>query len=147
MAILERITNIIESKLTEIQSPEVATVINTNTINSNTADVEFSNGDTLTDVPTLNYPQVDSPCIIIYLQNDPNQPFCIPTNNNTSDIKKAMGYGGFNVKDNHLYVDIPADMENPFTLTNGHLYIDTTKTSVDTSKYTLINNHIFIEED
>lgn len=147
MVVLDRIINIIETKLTELPSPEVATVINTNYTNSTNADVQFSNGDILTDVPTLNYPTVDSPCIIIYLQNDPNQPFCIPTTNNQSEIMKAMGCGAFTIKDNHLYVDLPVGLENPFLLSNGHLYLDTSKTNVDPSKYTIMNNHLFIEEE
>ena len=147
MVVLDRILNIIDNKLTEIPSPEVATVINTNYTNSTNADVEFSNGDILTDVPTLNYPRVDSPCIIIYLQNDPNQPFCIPTTNNDTEIMKAMGVGAFTIKDNHLYVDLPVNLENPFKLENGHLYIDTSKTNVEPTRYTFMKNHLFYEED
>ena len=46
----------------------------------------------------------------------------------TADINKliilALGVGVFTVEDNHLFVELPATVSNPFSIENGHLMVE-----------------------
>lgn len=140
--ILDRIKSIIQGELSSIPSPVTGRVIETPLLNSKTCTVRLENGDVLEDVACLNYPSKDTECLIIYLGNDPNQPFCIPMQDNSSDVAKALGYGAFTVEDDCLFVELPENTENPFSLTDGDLYVDDSIVS-DANSYKIDYNHVF----
>ena len=142
MVVLDTIGKIIDDKLKEMPSPTLAKITGRSEINQQRADITLSNGEKLEDVLCIGIPKLNTTCIVIYLNNDPNNPIAVITQNNDSAIAKALGYGAFSIKDDHLFVELPEGMENPFSLSNGHLYIDDSKIS-DVETYSIKNNHIF----
>lgn len=142
MVVLDTIGKIIDDKLKEMPSPTLAKITGRSEINQQRADITLSNGEELEDVLCIGIPKLNTTCIVIYLNNDPNNPIAVITQNNDSAIAKALGYGAFSIKDDHLFVELPEGMENPFSLSNGHLYIDDSKIS-DVETYSIKNNHIF----
>lgn len=142
MVVLDTIGKIIEDKLKEIPSPTLAKITGKSEINQQRANITLSTGEELEDVLCIGIPKINTTCIVIYLNNDSNNPIAVITQNNDSDIAKALGYGAFSIKDNHLYVELPEGMENPFSLNNGHLYIDDSKIS-DAETYSIKNKHVF----
>ena len=143
--VLEQIQQIIDDRLAELPSPETGIVINTTLENNMVADVEVAEG-ILEKIQCIGVPRVNEKCMIIYENNDPDYPICIPIVNNDSDIAKAMGYGAFSIDDqNNLLVELPEGQPNPFSLVNGELLIDGELLS-DADQYSVINGHCYKNE-
>lgn len=143
--VLEQIQQIVDDRLAELPSPETGIVINTTLENNMVADVEVAEG-ILEKIQCIGVPRVNEKCMIIYENNDPDYPICIPIVNNDSDIAKAMGYGAFSIDDqNNLLVELPEGQPNPFSLVNGELLIDGELLS-DADQYSVINGHCYKNE-
>ena len=143
--VLEQIQQIVDDRLAELPSPETGIVINTTLENNMVADVEVAEG-ILEKIQCIGVPRVNEKCMIIYENNDPDYPICIPIVNNDSDIAKAMGYGAFSIDDQgNLLVELPEGQPNPFSLVNGELLIDGELLS-DADQYSVINGHCYKNE-
>ena len=144
--VLEKIQQIIDDRISELPAPETGIVINVNLENTMVADVEVANG-ILEKIQCIGIPQLNSDCMIIYENNNPDTPICIPIVNNDSDIAKAMGYGAFSIDDQgNLLVELPEGQPNPFSInSNGELLIDGSLLS-DGDKYHITNGHCYKED-
>ena len=143
--VLEQIQQIVDDRLAELPSPETGIVINTTLENNMVADVEVAEG-ILEKIQCIGVPRVNEKCMIIYENNDPDYPICIPIVNNDSDIAKAMGYGAFSIDDQgNLLVELPEGQPNPFSLVNDELLIDGELLS-DGDQYSVINGHCYKNE-
>lgn len=143
--VLKKIQQIVDDRLAELPSPETGIVINTTLENNMVADVEVAEG-ILEKIQCIGVPRVNEECMIIYENNDPDYPICIPIVNNDSDIAKAMGYGAFSIDDQgNLLVELPEGQPNPFSLVNGELLIDG-ELLTDADKYSIINGHCYKEK-
>lgn len=143
--VLKKIQQIIDDRISELPAPETGIVINVNLENTMVADVEVANG-ILEKIQCIGIPKLNSDCMIIYENNNPDTPICIPIVNNDSDIAKAMGYGAFSIdNEGNLLVELPEGQPNPFSLVNGDLLIDGELLN-DADKYSIINKHCYKEE-
>lgn len=144
--VLKKIETIVDNRLAELPAPETGIVINVNLENTMVADVEVANG-ILEKIQCIGIPTINSDCMIIYENNNPDTPICIPIVNNDSDIAKAMGYGAFSIDDQgNLLVELPEGQPNPFSInSNGELLIDGSLLS-DGDKYHITNGHCYKEE-
>ena len=144
--VLEKIEKIVDDRLAELPAPETGIIINTTLENNMVADVEVADG-ILEKIPCIGIPKLNSDCMIIYENNDPDYPICIPIVNNDSDIAKAMGYGAFRIDDqSNLLVELPEGQPNPFSInSNGELLIDGSLLT-DGDKYNITNGHCYKEE-
>lgn len=144
--VLKKIQQIIDDRISELPAPETGIIINTTLENTMVADVEVANG-ILEKIQCIGIPQPNSDCMIIYENNNPDTPICIPIVNNDSDIAKAMGYGAFSIDDQgNLLVELPEGQPNPFSInSNGELLIDGSLLS-DGDKYHITNGHCYKEE-
>jgi len=144
--VLKKIQQIIDDRISELPAPETGIVINVNLENTMVADVEVANG-ILEKIQCIGIPKLNSDCMIIYENNNPDTPICIPIVNNDSDIAKAMGYGAFSIDDQgNLLVELPEGQPNPFSInSNGELLIDGSLLS-DGDKYHITNGHCYKEK-
>ena len=145
MVVVDVMGQIIDDKLKEMPSPTLAKITGRSDINQQRANITLPSGEELEDVLCMGIPKIDTSCVVIYLNNDPNNPIAIISQNTDSDVAKALGYGAFTIEDDHLFVELPEGMENPFSLSNGHLYVDDSKISNATS-YSIKNNHVFRDD-
>lgn len=139
MSISEQIEIMIQTLTNNNHPPQIITI--TRTYPKNIVDIQLPDGTIQKEVKSSGRGVTGGKGLLCYNQGSQTQPYIILFEDADQTIT-SLGLGRFYIHDDELYVELPNNTSNPFTLVDGDLTVTSDET---VNNYELKDNDIYYE--